>query len=54
MAYNYLSPLEDSQPLGETNYFKKCGWVVPNEEYIKTDDGNELIDENLNKSNFSL
>ena len=48
--YNYLEPLEDKS---EINGFKRLGWVVPNEDYVRSDKSKEIIDENLNKSNFS-
>ncbi len=47
-GYNYLDPQIDS-----LEDFKKLGWVVPNEEYKRTVEDDNIIRNNLDKSGFS-
>ena len=51
-GYNYLDPLEE-QDSDDINDFKKLGWIVPNEDYVKTENSDDIINDNLNKSSFS-
>ena len=53
-GYKYLSPLEDTNNSSEMDNFIKLGWVVPNEEYNRAKESDDIIiSENLNKSKFS-
>lgn len=51
--YNYLASMEETKSSGEMNAFKKVGWVVPNEEYERSIDDNEIVEKHLDKSGFS-
>ena len=49
-GYNYLPPLEDNNvEIGS----EKIGWVVPNENYIRTESNNTIVEDSLRKSRFS-
>lgn len=51
--YSYLTSLENLGDSNEMEDFVKLGWVVPNEEYIKNEDSQGIVNANLNKSKFS-
>lgn len=52
-GYRYLPSLETQENSIEMDSFKKLGWVVPNEDYVRDEENDEIIENNLNKSKFS-
>lgn len=48
--YDYLNAETSDSELGN---YKKLGWVVPNEDYERTNDDNAIVEDHLNKSGFS-
>lgn len=52
-GYKYLTSIEETKDPGEMNDFKKLGWVVPNEDYERTIEDNEIVETHLDSSGFS-
>ena len=52
VAYNY-EYLNAESSSDELEDFKKLGWVVPNEDYERTNSDNTIVEDHLNKSGFS-
>ena len=48
--YEYLNAESNEEELSD---YKKLGWVVPNEDYERTNDDNAIVEDHLNKSGFS-
>ena len=52
-GYKYLPSMEVIDNTDKMNDYKRLGWIVPNEDYERIVNDNEIVESHLDKSHFS-